>query len=105
MNVTPAALRMITAIHELELEDTVRYHRHSVGVRGRELARRLWPDAPGWNTHANSGGLGSGMPRTAGCHAGKLSRLEQPLTYYIGWREGWTLTKYGREVVIESRKG
>ncbi len=105
MSATPAALRMITAIADIEDErrgDGTSW-REIRGVRGRELATRLWPDAPGWNTRANSGGRGSGMPRTAGCHAGKLSRLEEPLTRYLGWEEGWTLTERGRSLVLEHR--
>ena len=105
MTITPAELRLITAIADLEDEP-------SSGVRGRELARRLWPDAPGWKRHANCGPhgstIGSGMPRTAGCLAGKLSRKserhKEPLTWYIGWRDGWTLTAAGRRAVEEGRR-
>ena len=106
VKVTAAAMRLITAIADIEDErrrDGARF-RAVRGVRGRELATRLWPDAPGWKTHSNSGGIGSGMPRTAGCHAGKLSRLEEPLTRNLGWEKGWSLTRYGREQVIENRR-
>ncbi len=110
MSATPAALRMICAIADIE-DDVVRRPGdcHGRGVRGRELAMRLWPDAPGWKQVRNCGPhgatTGAGMPRCAGSLAGKLSHLEEPLTRYLGWERGWTLTERGRHLVLEHRRG
>jgi hypothetical protein len=107
---TEAAIRLLDAIDAGE--DRPRgsdiYDSSRIGVRGRELATRLWPDAPGWKRVANCGPngatRGAGMPRAAGCQAGKLARLERPFTYYLGWERGWTLTEVGRALVIAHRE-
>ena len=71
-------------------------------LRGREFARAMWPDSPGWTRVAKCGPGGShqggGMYGAGGAYMGKLRHLG--LAEYISYTEGYCITMAGRDALV-----
>lgn len=74
---TPAKLRALVAIRDL-CEAAGPY---ALGVPGRSIAAKLWPDSPAWeqrtrfHSTSNQGSLGGTMPMKGARVAWELERL------------------------------
>lgn len=76
------------------------------GLTAKEVARRVWPDDPGWDRRTagrgasrHNGALGATMPLRAGRLLNRLGRADLVTNYWYaeGPRAGrWTITRKGR---------
>lgn len=81
-------------------------------IRPREFAKKMWPNSEGWQHVVGCGPNGShrggGMYQAGGSYLGKLCRQGWARLQYHAhlldqgriWREGYTLTPAGREVLL-----
>lgn len=78
------------------------------GIPARAVARRMWPDSPGWLHRSHRSGAGGGgamavgMPMRAGSMLTSLER--RGLAAGHGSAPAmWTITQAGREAIADGR--
>ena len=75
-------------------------------ARPREIAKRLWPDSPGWTRRSDrgatdaGGALGATMPMKAATLLWRLHRLG--LADHDYTRNVWEPTSKGRQVIADT---
>jgi DNA-directed RNA polymerase subunit M/transcription elongation factor TFIIS len=99
-----AKIRHLTALRDLTDND----HPLSRGVPGQAIARKLWPDSPGWERRTrrhgtnHPGQLGGTMPMKGARAARELADLGLVIVQYTDYHQAlFKISDNGRKLLIE----
>jgi len=107
---TEAQRSVLQALVDLEAESLERY-RGFGGTSARQVARKVWPNDPGWarwtagrGATSHNGAKGATMPLRAGRVLSNIANLRDDAGCSLVWEDDrrWGITRAGRQALQET---